>query len=219
MILGAALGYVVFCLVFTMHAHTHGYYHAQLIPIVALAASPLCILVVSHVRQASPRYWWGPVAAIALLSSYAVVHEVRAQLNAPIRYERPAAARRIGRLLRHSRRVVFLAPFYGQPLEYYAEITGAHWPRSLTYYLYWRPGDRAFSVRERYDQLGFVPEYFVITAMDEYRKNHQDLREYLRNQCTPVALTTEYLIYGSCAKPRDQIDMQARPLTTRHPPA
>jgi hypothetical protein len=89
--------------------------------------------------------------------------------------------------VQHSDRVVFVARNYGLPLQYNAELTGHHWPRSIEYWLYAGKGNGSCRLRSRYAALGFTPEYFVITHFDEYRKNHVDLQGYLESHfvCSP----------------------------------
>lgn len=191
---GLAGGYAVFGLLFTMHIHTHGYYHAQLIPIAALGAGPLVALVAGRLRETADRWWcWIPPAALMLVLAGAAAREVRAELGRG-RFEAPAVAQRIGDVVNHSSRVVFLAPYYGMPLQYFGELTGAYWPRSVTYYLK-RRGEPELTVDERLKGLGFTPEYFVITAFGEFERNHADLREYLAQRWELVADTKDYRIY------------------------
>ncbi len=45
------LGYFAFGLVFNFHIHTHGYYHVQLIPIVALSFGPIIVLLTTTLKQ------------------------------------------------------------------------------------------------------------------------------------------------------------------------
>jgi hypothetical protein len=198
LLVALGLGYLCFGLAFTYHISTHGYYQAQLIPAVAIAAAPL---VVHLVRQASATPWLrvAPIAAAVLIAG-TWWHDIR-QALAREPFESPDVARTIGGHVEHSDRVVFLAPFYGLPLQYLGEFTGAYWPRSIQYALYRQEGDRERSVRERVEAMGFVPEYFVITHFREYAANHDDLRQYLESRCTPVALTDAYLIYGRCQAP------------------
>jgi hypothetical protein len=198
LLVALGLGYVCFGLAFTYHISTHGYYQAQLIPAVAIAAGPL---VVHLVRQASATPWLrvAPVAAAVLIAG-TWWHEIR-QALARNPFESPEVARAIGEYVDHSDRVVFLAPFYGLPLQYLGEFTGEYWPRSITYYLYRRDGERERTVHERHEALGFVPEYFVITHFREYAANHEDLQQYLESRCTPVVLTDAYRIFGRCQAP------------------
>jgi hypothetical protein len=191
---GLAAGYAVFGLLFTMHIHTHGYYHAQLLPLTALAAGPVIALIVGRVRETVDRWWlWVAPVALLLVLGAASAREVRSELGAQ-RFESPAVAREIGDLVQHSSRVVFLAPYYGMPLQYHGEFTGAYWPRSVTYYLE-RRGAPALTIDERLANLGFAPEYFVITDFSEFDRNHADLQEYLPQHWTLVADTKQYRIY------------------------
>jgi 4-amino-4-deoxy-L-arabinose transferase-like glycosyltransferase len=193
-VFGLGAGYIVFGLLFTMHIHTHGYYHAQLVPIAALAAGPVITLILRRLQDSVHR-WWGWMAPVALVLALtaAGAREVRSELGRQ-RFESPAVAGQIGSIVNHSSRVVFLAPYYGMPLQYYGEFTGAYWPRSITYYLR-RRGEPELTVEQRLGKLGFEPEYFVITAFPEFKRNHLDLQEYLAQHWTLAAESKDYLIY------------------------
>lgn len=199
-VVGLGLGYVCFGLAFTYHVHTHGYYHAQLIPAVAIAASPAVTLLLARVVAARAR--WRRVAAVAILLVVAAdwALEYRRRLGQQ-QFESPEIAAAIGEQVKHSDRVVFLSPFYGLPLQYLGEFTGAYWPRASTYVLYRPAAERPRDLRERLAGLGFEPEFFVITAFGEYAAHHEDLRAYLESSCEAIAVRHEYRIYGRCAAP------------------
>jgi len=200
LVTGLGLGYVAFGLLFTMHIHTHGYYQAVLIPIVAISFGPLVTSVADRLRQtAHPWYWWPAViAACALAVSFSFL-EVRSQVGSQV-FESEETAQAVGDIVNHSSHVVFLARYYGQPLQYNGELTGAYWPRRISYYLY-RRDEPELSIQQRLDALGFSPEYFVITDFNEFENNHADLKEYLANRCSLVAKHDQYLIYNACALP------------------
>lgn len=196
-LVGLGLGYVCFGLAFTFHIHTHGYYQAQLIPAVAIAASAVAAYLIGWVVRA-PARWLRvtPVAAAALLGATWWL-EIRQKL-APPQFETPRIAAEIGSRVGHSARVVFLSRYYGLPLQYLGEFTGAYWPRSIGYWLYRGKGEVERSVAERLAGLRFEPEYFVITDFREYETNHADLRAFLETRCSPVAIADAYRIYGGC---------------------
>jgi len=104
----------------------------------------------------------------------------------------------IGELIHHSPRTVYVAFYYGVPLEYYGEFGGAPWPVRIEDEFYRRPDEKELSVQERIDGLRFIPEYYVITHFDLYKRRHQDLGTYLENNCSVLAETNTYLIYSSC---------------------
>jgi hypothetical protein len=209
---GLVLGYVAFGLAFTMHIHTHGYYHAQLIPIAAIAASIVAVRVAALLRgTGGSRYWWIPLAGVVMVTLHAAAGTVRDRLAAPVLFETPATARTIGEIVNHSTRVVYLSRYYGMPLQYHGEFTGMYWPRRLTYYLHPREGDVERSIQQRLDDLPFVPEYFVITAFQEFERHHADLREYLVRHCVAAAKTPEYLVYTACMPPRRTMNNGASP--------
>jgi hypothetical protein len=200
LVAGLGIGYVAFGLVFTMHIHTHGYYQAQLIPIVALAFSPLVTLVMNQIgRMSKEWYRWLPAIGAVLLALLFSVREVHRELAASRNFESEAIAKEIGEFVHHSSRTVYLAPYYGLPLQYYGELAGAYWPRKESYYLYPRPDDRARSIQERLDALGFAPEYFVVTHFTEYAAHHIDLKEYLVKNCSLLVDRHRYQIYHLCS--------------------
>ncbi|HEX6313963.1 MAG TPA: glycosyltransferase family 39 protein [Gemmatimonadaceae bacterium] len=199
-VVALGLGYLVFGLAFTYHIHTHGYYQAQALVAVGLAAAPAVLLLARRANEDRSRWvrLLPFVGAIVLAGSW--WSEWRSRMSVT-RMEPPAVAQEIGELVRHSDRVVFLSPYYGLALQYLGEFTGQYWPRGSTYWLYRPAGERPRTLTERMGALPFEPEYFVITHFPEYAANHADLRQYLESNCLPVAMTAQYHIYGSCRKP------------------
>ncbi len=191
------IAFLVFTVVFTYHIHTHPYYHIQLFPIVGLCLAPIALSILTALRSTSGKLWWVPISAVVVFSLYLGYKEVRGSLY-QTRMESPATAREIGELIHHSARTVYVAFYYGLPLEYYGEFAGAPWPVRIEDEFYRRPGEQELSVQERIDGLGFVPEYFVITHFDLYNQKHQDLKEYLQHNCSLVAEKEKYVIYDAC---------------------
>jgi len=200
LVIGLGVGYVVFGLVFTLHIHTHAYYHAMLIPIVAISFGPLVTLIANRLRQASDGWYWrlAIVGTLGLAVSFSFL-EVREWLGSQL-FEGVETAQEIGKIVNHSSQVVWLAGAYGVQLQYNGELTGAYWPRKISYWLYRGADERELSIDERLDALGFSPEYFVITAFDEFSEHHADLKEFLADNCVLVAENTRYLVYGTCTE-------------------
>jgi hypothetical protein len=201
LMIGLWIGYAVFCMVFTYHIRFAGYYHLQLAVIVALSFGPVAALILRHLGQVCTRwYWWVPVIGALLLMGLFNVREIRGGLAAPRNLESREIAEEVGEIVGHSRKVVYVATYYGAPLEYYAELSGAYWPRRSS------DADRALgrvhaqSVTERLDALHFSPEYFVITDFDEFSQHHADLKEFLEDSCLLATKSDKYLIYETCAR-------------------
>jgi len=195
------ISYVIFGLVFTHHIHTHTYYHLQLVVIIALSFGPLIALLKEHFMAESWNYF-RPFAIAAFLVTiiFFDVRDVRAGLNAP-NFESEQLAQEIGEIVNHSSRLVLVSLHYGQSLEYYGRLSGAPWPKAIEYWLYRRPGERELSIQERLDNLGYEPEYFVITDFNGLNNRHPDLKEYLSANCTIFAESDQYLIYnGNCTQ-------------------
>lgn len=114
-------------------------------------------------------------------------------------FEQAELAQEISQLVNHSSRLVLVARHYGISLEYYGQLSGTPWPKSVEYWLYRRPDERELSIQERLDNLGFEPEYFVITDFSGFENRHADLKEYLHKYCSVYSQTDQYLIYdGNC---------------------
>jgi hypothetical protein len=224
LLVGLWLGYAVFCMIFTYHIRFTRHYHTQLIVIVALSAAPIAGLVIKNLRQLSNKwYWWLPSIGALMLMMLFNIREVQRDLAASRKYESVEVAQEIGDIIDHSSQTVYVAPYYGMPLEYYGELSGTYWPRRITNMdwvrdrqdgsldqsgtkwtqriverVLWRPDERELSIEERVAALGFPPEYFVITDFERFNRHHADLKEYLVNHCSLVAERDQYLIYGNC---------------------
>jgi 4-amino-4-deoxy-L-arabinose transferase-like glycosyltransferase len=200
-LIGLWLGYIIFCLFFTYHIRFAGYYHLQLIPIVALSFAPLVSIFIEYIRRVNNRWYWSffYFAAVFLLflTNYRQTNNL-IHTSTPI--ENMEIAQEIGEIVNHSSRTVYIASYYGWPLEYYAELTGTYWPRMISDTDLALGRDLVLSITDRMDQLWFVPEYFVITSMREFYTYHNDLKEYLEGNCQLVKEREQYLIYGSCSQ-------------------
>ena len=203
LVIGLWAGYFVFGLVFTNHIQFAGYYHLQLIVIIAVSIGPPIALVINHIEQlSSPWYRWLPVIGAFLLLILLNTREVRRQITAPRNLESVEVAQEVGKLVGHSDKVVYIASHYGLPLAYNGELSGIYWPRRTNdrERALGRSDDRGLSVDDRLDALPFSPEYFVITDFGQFDRYHADFKAYLVNNCILVAETDHYLVYESSCK-------------------
>jgi hypothetical protein len=202
LVIGLGIGYFIFGLVFTMHIHTHDYYHAQLIPFTAIAFGPIVTLITERLRSTMNKWYWVlPVIAAMLLGMAFSLRDVRSVLahNSYV-LDGVNTAREIGELVNHSSRTIWIARDYGMPLQYYGELSGSYWPRKVTSSSSWQSDEHELSVEERLGDLSFPAEYFVITDFAEFEKHHTDLKEFLVRDCSLVAHSDSYLIYGFCER-------------------
>jgi hypothetical protein len=223
-LLGLLVGYVVLCLAFTYHVRFTRHYHTQLIIIVALASAPLVALIIDHIGAVTQKWHrWLPFLGALALVLVLNIRQVRQELGGTRKFLDPQIAQEIGDTVSHSTRTAYVAPFYGAPLEYYAELSGTYWPRRTTNLdwvrdrvqirtdrtekgfllrardrVLWRPEERELSIDERLGALGFLPEYFVITDLERFDRHHADLEEFLVGNCQLIAENEQYLIYGNC---------------------
>jgi hypothetical protein len=201
LVVGLGIGYIIYCMVFTYHIRFAGYYHLQLVPIVALSFGPFIVLIANHLRSiCSKWYLYLPVSCAVLLVIFANINDIRNEIISQRKFESEKLAEEIGSIVYHSIRTIYLAPYYGLPLEYFGELSGSYWFRRIS------DRDRALrinrvrSVEERLNHLDFSPEYFIITDFRQFERHHSDLKKFLTENCSIIAKTDNYLIYGQCSK-------------------
>jgi hypothetical protein len=197
LIFGLAIGYIIFGVLFTYHIHTHPYYHIQLFPIIAICSAACFESVVYILRNSTGKLWPVPVILSISITFYFAYRAERDSFS-QTRMEDSRTAWKIGEIIKHNPHTVFVSRYYGIPLEYYGEFDGAPWPVRIEDSFYRQPGAHELSVQERIDELGFIPDYFVITYFDLYQSKHQDLEAYLESACAAQLKTTDYLIYSHC---------------------
>ena len=228
LVIGLGIGYIGFGLVYTYPIGISSHYHLQLIVIVALSLGPMVSLF-THYFEKLPTYWYGwlSVAGVILLVGLFSIRSIRGELASPRQIESKEIAEDIGKIVDHSDQVLYVATYYGLPLQYYAELSGTYWPRrfvnwdwvkdryhgtvnqtetqglqKITNWIFRQTDGRELSIAERFAVLDMSPEYFIITDFEDFNRNHRDLKEFLESSCTLVAISDQYLIYDVrvCAK-------------------
>jgi 4-amino-4-deoxy-L-arabinose transferase-like glycosyltransferase len=221
LMIGLWIGYFLFGLAYTYPIRISGHYHLQLIVIVALCLGPILQLLTDYLRSLSHQwYWWIPVGVALILVLLFNFREVRGEFTAYRGFESEKIAEEIGEIVNHSNKVVYVATYYGMPLEYYGELSGTYWPRKmvnwdlvkdryqgrveqsgiqwtqrLAGWIFRRLDERELSIKDRFDILGISPEYFVISDLEDFKRNHTDLEEFLADDCPLLADGDKYLIY------------------------
>jgi hypothetical protein len=224
LIIGLWIGYILFGLAYTFPIGFAGYYHLQLLVILAITIGPVVALFAEHLRRQSYRwYWWIPVAGAVLLIAFFNFRDLRRDLNSAKRPESESIAQEIGELVEHGSKNVYVATFYGRPLEYYGqlsgtywqnriadidwvqdgldgriELSGANWVERAVSWIFRRVENQEISIEERLAALDFVPEYFIVSDLQVFERRHSDLKEHLGNHCSLISDSDEYLVYGDC---------------------
>lgn len=227
LIIGSLAGYFAFCMVFTYHVRFAGYYHLQLALPIALALGPSVALLARQLRRRvrSKPIAWASLVAAALLVLTLTFRQTDRLVRSAGPIVEPEVARAIGRMTRHSTRIVYVSQYYGIPLEYFGEVSGWQWPRppADSDRAQDGQGDELGSIEERLASLrsavaaaatDFMPEYFVITDFVEFAY-HPDLAEYLTKRCKQITKNPAYLIYATCD---DAQTPGPRPRRCRRPP-
>lgn len=196
-VVGAWMGYAVFCLVFSYHVATHDYYHLQLIPIVALSIGSAIALVINHLRDTRREWYWQTgLGAIALLALILSVGVAQSRLLDPDSARKVRIAQEIGEHVGHSTKAIFLSGDYGLPLEYHGELSGLPWP--LVSDLEWErlAGVPVLDAEERF-HAWFAkdsPEYFIVEDLREYEKQ-VDLNHFLTENFPVLVQNKDYIIF------------------------
>jgi 4-amino-4-deoxy-L-arabinose transferase-like glycosyltransferase len=114
-------------------------------------------------------------------------------------------AKEIGEHVNHSTNTVFLDADFGRVIAYYGEFAGLPWPTSISLYERRLKGTRVPDIKKDFTSknitilfqgefIQYVPDYFIITAFDEFDKQ-TDLKEYLKSNFPVLAKSDEYLIF------------------------
>lgn len=155
---GLWAGYFIFGLVFTFHIHTHGYYHLQFIPVVALSLIPVFNLVANQIPRiiSSGKFIFAALLSLLILITGIGYVSRNNKLTNYKNYLKPIGliigvnpnfykflssslkkealvAEEIGEIVGHSTNNVFLTSDFGRSLSYHGELSGLPWPlrRSL----------------------------------------------------------------------------------------
>ncbi|MBI5935292.1 MAG: glycosyltransferase family 39 protein [Chloroflexi bacterium] len=186
-LLGLWAAYLAFAIFFDYHISTHDYYSLPLIPIAALALTPLADAILSRLvsRNAIPTY------AILTLCLFAVLWTSRASLKS-VDY-RPQAEfwSQIGETaLGH--RVVALTQEYALPLAYWGWTGAANWPDSsdIEYHAL-RGADASFE--KSFERLTKNKDLFLVTDLADLNRQPE-----LQERLSHFAIFAEgegYIIY------------------------
>jgi 4-amino-4-deoxy-L-arabinose transferase-like glycosyltransferase len=171
-LIGMWLGYFIFGLFYSYHIYTHDYYHLQFIPAVALALGLLGEMVLQKLVLVKRDQLTQLVTRGILI--FSVFLNIGLYLNSLAETENTSSQARldeqIGVLVKHSTHTLFLAPYYGYPLQYYGRLAGEAWPTVGDINAEQVLGQPTLTAVERFEQIyqPTSPDYFIITDMDEY---------------------------------------------------
>jgi 4-amino-4-deoxy-L-arabinose transferase-like glycosyltransferase len=176
-------GYPILGLLFTYHIHTHDYYGLPILVAASLSISILAGRITSVARKVWPERTGtlllvGILSLAVLLAAGSVIARVTAIGDLPIVTTWLDAGRVVG----HSSRSIFLARWYGKPLQYHGQLAGFSWPTQNDYHL----AAQAGAPLEEPDKalLRLITEegaeYFIVTDLDEFEKHDELVRLLFR---------------------------------------
>jgi len=189
-LLGLWAAYLAFAIFFDYHISTHDYYSLPIVPIAALALTPLADAIAGRIvnptgRNAIPTY------AILTLCLLAALWTSRVALKSADYRPQAAFWNQIGETVR-GHRIVALTQEYGLPLAYWGWTTSANWPDSsdIEYHAL-RGGGQTFE--KSFARLTKNKDLFLVTDLADLARQ-PDLQERLSH----FAIFTEgegYIIF------------------------
>jgi len=193
LLLGLWGAYLAFAIFFDYHISTHDYYSLPLIPIAALALTPLADAVFVRLTEsaAKSRVTRTLAASILTLGLVAVMWTSRVALKSTDYRPQALFWERMGETVR-GYRVVALTQEYALPLAYWGWTGAANWPDSTDIeYHALRGGDAAFE--KTFAHLTKNQELFLVTDLADLKRQPD-----LQAQLSDFAIFTEgegYIIY------------------------
>jgi hypothetical protein len=163
-LLGLWGAYLAFAIFFDYHISTHDYYSLPLVPIAALALTPLADAVfVRLVAQIGNLRYKLLTASILTLSLLAVLWTSRVALKSTDYRPQAAFWNQIGETVR-GHRVVALTQEYGLPLAYWGWTGAANWPDSSDIEYHTLRGGNA-SFEKSFERLTKNKDLFLVTDL------------------------------------------------------
>lgn len=193
----------------------HDCYVLQLMPALALSLGFFANSIIDILRKRAVKRYIQVVLCL-LLTAYTVysLRPVRWSIQKNNFAHRIDLSHKVGEIVNHSTRTIFLAPSFGKPLMYDAWIAGETWPTG--WYLWKKWKERESSASALVDHENFLknfkmsseeiqklfesqyglshPEYFIITDFEEF-KEQPGLKEFLEKNFSVLAATDWYLIF------------------------
>jgi hypothetical protein len=192
-LLGLWGAYFAFAIFFDYHISTHDYYSLPLVPIAALALTPLADALLVRMTEAAStsRVMRLLAASVLTLGLVAILWTSRAALKVDYRPE-AAFWQSIGETVR-GHRLVALTQEYGLPLAYWGWTGAANWPDSsdIEYHAL-RGGDASFE--KSFERLTKNKDFFLITDLADL-KRQPDLQARLDGFAI-FAEGDDYIIYN-----------------------
>jgi 4-amino-4-deoxy-L-arabinose transferase-like glycosyltransferase len=212
-------GYPILGFVFNYHIHTHDYYGLPFLIAVSLSIS----IVAGRITAIAQQVWrdrtgtlllTGILALAVLLSAGGVIARVTAIGDLPIVNEWRLAGEAVG----HSSRTVFLARWYGKPLQYHGILAGTKWPVQEEFDLEAKSGAPILDAEHRLLQRVMEgAEFFVITDRVEFDKQ-EDLARIL-SHFPVVAAGEELLVFDlRGTRPANAQPSSGTSVPSRHSP-
>ena len=177
-LLGLWGAYLIFAIFFDYHISTHDYYSLPLVPIAALALTPLAdaILVRMTESAATSRVTRILAASVLTLSLFAVIWMSRVALKSTDYRPQAEFWNQIGEVVR-GHRVVALTSDYALPLAYWGWTSAANWPDSSDIEYHALRGGTA-SFEKSFARLTKNKDIFLVTDLTDL-KHQPDLQARL----------------------------------------
>ena len=164
-LLGLWGAYFAFAIFFDYHISTHDYYSLPLVPIAALALTPLADAILVRITEATAQSRVTRIlaASVLTLGLFAVMWTSRVALKSTDYRPQAEFWNQIGEMVR-GHRIVALTSDYGLPLAYWGWTSAANWPDSSDIEYHALRGGNA-SFEKSFARLTKNKDLFLVTDL------------------------------------------------------
>ncbi len=178
--------YFVYGLAFDFNISSHDYYSLALIPILALALSPLAADLLARLQERIQASRLSLALAVSIFLFTLGALAVKQYLDLRTNDYRTEAAFwvKVGNVINHQPGVIAVITDYGYPLEYYGWQNTDPWPLA--------PDIKDFN--ETFQRLAGYKSYFLVTDFDEYERQPR-LKYELTHKYPLLAQGNGYILF------------------------
>jgi 4-amino-4-deoxy-L-arabinose transferase-like glycosyltransferase len=193
LLLGLWGGFFIYGLFFPYHMFTHEYYNLPIVPVIALALSPISEHFFERLERQTIIWRVLGIAVLLVWIAYPAWVGRSTMMAADYRHE-PGVWRNIGQAVPQDGKVIALTQDYGMRLMYYGWLMPNRlWPLSIDISVSATRGASS-DVQAYFEQHTAGMRYFLVTAEGKLRAQ-RDLHDILYGNYTLIASGDSYLIF------------------------
>lgn len=193
------IAYLIKALLQTYYTSTHDYYNVSLILITCLVSGYFFnnFINLNYLYSRIPKLFFFSFLVIAFsLNSGIEIFKTNYDRKARMEKNEINSAYKIGEILKNNTKILFLSYSEGYPLMYYGNMSGKG-INLRNEILENHLGEKKIPNLDTYinqNELHFVPEYFVVTDIYEFKRK-KSLKDYLEKNYKIYYKELDYIIY------------------------